>query len=152
MTSTFAFTAFLLVSLDHTGLTENSIKPMCSPTTTPPATPSNRIEAGMSGRPDVMNYRQDIGPKLSRLGLTGHAHALYGANGVRPVPSRLSRALGPPGPRLAHSDVAFVLLYRGLLPPNQASIDATAAAENMTPRSLRKPSLASSAAISRKDG
>jgi hypothetical protein len=53
----------------------------------------NGVEACKTSRLDISNDRQDVGRKLSPLGLAGHAHALDGAGGVGLAQS-LSARLG----------------------------------------------------------
>jgi hypothetical protein len=55
---------------------------------------SDAVETCVTGRLDVPNDRQDVGRKLGRLRLTGHAHPLHGAGWAPPgVPRRVPRAL-----------------------------------------------------------
>jgi hypothetical protein len=65
--------------------------------------PGDGVEACMADRLDVPNDRQDVGRKLRRLCLAGHAHALDGAGAIRRArpfsPSLCDRwsCLGPLG-------------------------------------------------------
>jgi hypothetical protein len=40
--------------------------------------PGDVVVAGIAGRPDIANDRQDVGRKLCRLRLAGHAHVIIG--------------------------------------------------------------------------
>jgi hypothetical protein len=67
---------------------------------------SDAVETCVTGRLDVPNDRQDVGSKLGRLRLAGHAHPLHGAGWVRGVPNRVPRALVAARAALVRSEIA----------------------------------------------
>jgi hypothetical protein len=67
--------------------------------------PGDGVEACKAGRLDVSNDRQDVGRKLRRLRLAGHAHALDGPGRIG-VPSRLPCALAAARAALVRSEIA----------------------------------------------
>jgi hypothetical protein len=86
--------------------------------------PGDGVEACMADRLDVPNDRQDVGRKLCRLCLAGHAHALDGAGGVRACPAAFHAPRRPPGPpwcvpkspraRVQHDDSSRLAAFEAL--------------------------------------